>query len=113
MTMLTDSALAAASSSDAAAGVFWGVVAGGVQLVAVIRTVRLPAPVWSYGRWSKLAAVVAALWLTFNVGVLAVPVGAVAVIWHTRTLGRRSAVAPDVPDLPMAEGTAETRDGEQ
>ncbi len=101
----------ATATGDAAARAFWGVVAGGAQLVAVVRALRLPAPAWAYGRWSKVAAVLAALWLTVTIGVLAVPVGAVVVLWHTRTLGRRCTAASDVPDLAMAEGTAETQDG--
>lgn len=98
------------TNPDMAASVFWVVVAGAVELVAVIRTVRLPAPAWSYGRWSKAAAIVAAGWLVARLGVVSVPVGAVAVIWHTRTLARRATALQAAPDLPMAAGRDETEE---
>lgn len=113
MTILTHSALVAAANGDAVTRAFWDVIAGGAELVAIIRAVRLPASAWAYGRWSKVAAVVVAGWFTITLGALAVPVGAATVIWHTRTLARKMAAPPEVPDLPMADGAAETAEAEQ
>lgn len=108
MSMWINAAVVAVAGGDPASRAFWDVVAGAVELVAIIRVVRLPAPVWLYGRWSKAAAIVVCGWLTFSLGTLVVPLGAAAVIWHTRTLVRRAGPAPEPADLPMAEGRAET-----
>lgn len=110
--MSNTTTIVGATHPDLAASLFWVVVAGAVELVAIIRTVRLPAPAWSYGRWSKAAAIVVAGWLVVRLGALGLPVGAVAVIWHTRTLARRMTAQPTVPDLPMAEGRSNAEEGE-
>lgn len=105
--VMTQTMLATAGGQGAATLFLWGVVAGAVQLVAVVRVLRLPARWWPHGRWSKTAAVVIALWLSVKLGSLALPVGAAGVIWHTRAVARRVPRQDVVPDLPMAEGMAE------
>lgn len=102
--------MASAGDSTAVTKAFWDLIAGAVQLAAIIRTIRVPASRWTYRRWSKWAAVGLAGWMTFTVGAIALPVGAIAVIWHTRTIARRTDPPPTVPDLPFAEGSSATGD---
>lgn len=107
MSVIQTAVISGVAQSDAAARAFWAVVAGGIELVAMVRVVRLPAPMWAYGRWSKTAAVIIAGWFTLTLGVLAVPVGAVAVIWHTRTLALKAKNERPPTELPFAEGVNE------
>lgn len=109
MTALTEAITLAATSGGGAtvAKVAWDVVAGAVELLAIIRTIRVPAHAWTYKRWSKAAAIALAGWGTITIGVLALPIGALAVIWHTRTLARALIATPAVPDLPYAQGDPE------
>lgn len=87
----------------------WIVVAGLVSLVAVIRVLRQPAEAWRRRNWSKLAWVLAILYLAPIVGGWPVPVGAIAAIWRTRN--RRSATTLGIhqvegnPDWPLPWGT--------
>lgn len=91
-------------SNELAVWMMWYLIAGIVQLVAIVRTIRLPAPLWTYRKWSKIAAVIIAAWFVWTIGVIAVPLGAIAVIWHTRTVARRAAAQLEPPELPFAEG---------
>jgi hypothetical protein len=90
----------------------WDIVAGLIELVAVIRVVRVPASWWTYRRWSKFAAVGLALLGAITARGIDLPLGAAVVIWHTYELARRRASQPLSPDVPYAQGAPDVRDGE-
>lgn len=98
-------ALAATSGGVTDIQVLWDLAAGAMIAIAVVRAVKIPAPRWTHRLWSKTAAIVVAVWGSLAAGGLLLPVGAVAVIWHTRSVARSPTDTPTVPDLPFAEGT--------
>ena len=58
----------------------WNAVAGVVMLVAVIRVVTVAAEAWPRQRWSKAGWIVAALWVSWYLGGLLLPVGAIVAL---------------------------------
>lgn len=114
LTAAVIAASSGAAASQAYARVFWECVSGLIELIAIIRAISVSALAWEYRGWSKLAAVIISAWITLHLGILTVPVGAIAVIWHTRTISRRyktkSETPPQVPDLPYAESNHDQGD---
>jgi hypothetical protein len=89
-----------ATASSAAGYLVRVVLSGLVGLVAVIRILRQSAEYWSHRNWSKLAWVLAILYMAPHLGGYPIPVGATAAIWRTR----RSPTGPQVPgQVPMAD----------
>jgi hypothetical protein len=97
-----DPATIAAVATPVAASYFgWMVLTGLIVLVAVIRVIHRPAEAWPHRNWSKVAWVLAVLYVTVPLGGFPIPIGAVAAVWHTR---RRP--QPSFPyQLPTAEGS--------
>jgi hypothetical protein len=73
-----------------------------VDLVAVVRVVRLPRDRFRHGGWSKAGWVVVALGFTWTVGNLSVPIGALLALRRTRR--PRSGPGQPGPSVPFAEG---------
>ena len=82
----------------------WILLSGLVGLVAVIRVLRQPAAKWKHPNWSRLAWVVAILYVAPILGGYPIPVAAIAAIWSTR----RPRPEPAPPgQLPLTEGSAD------
>ena len=87
------------------------VISLAVVFVAIVRIVTTDAELWTHGRLSKTAWIVACLWLIIGNRSGALPVGAIAAIWHTWKLNRSR--PGDSLDVPFAEGTPETPNTEE
>jgi hypothetical protein len=88
-----------AASPISAGHLGWGLIAGTVGLIAIIRILRRPTADWSHGVWSKVAWILVVLYVTVPLAGYALPLGAGAAIWRTRrpkTTGQ--------PQLPFADG---------
>jgi hypothetical protein len=82
----------------------WILLSGLVGLVAVIRVLRQPAAKWKHPTWSRLAWVVAILYVAPILGGYPIPVGAITAIWSTR----RPRPEPASPgQLPLTQGSAD------
>jgi hypothetical protein len=78
-------------------------LAGVLMLCAVARLIRAPREWFSWGRASKALWSLVSLWLTWHLGETILPAGAMAALWHLRSLSQRH--ADDQPrDLPFATG---------
>ncbi|MDQ6615489.1 MAG: hypothetical protein M3083_12275 [Actinomycetota bacterium] len=92
------------AATHGASHLAWVLATGLVALLAVIRVLRQPAGHWKYRNWSKLAWVIAILYLAPALGGYAIPIAAMAAIARTRTqpglLSTRS-------QLPEGEGTSD------
>ncbi len=104
--MITATVLTAASGTESAASAFFDLIATAVIFVALIRILGTPSHLWSHGRLSKAAWVIASVWFTPYLGWLVLPVGAAAAIWKTHTI--HAAEQPEPIDIPFAEGTVQT-----
>ena len=108
MPALIHAAQTAATTPTAVLGVELENLAGGViDIIAAIRAVRIPADQWNHGRWSKTAAVLAALFVGFHIGLVFLPLGAAAVWAQTTKLARKPDPRPVPSPLPLADGEAE------
>jgi hypothetical protein len=87
-------------ASRLALDVVWSLLTFGVWAVAVARIVWRSSVTWPHGRWSKVAWILLATFLWWNIGPLGVPFGAVAVIYRTRLPKPEPAADP----IPLAEG---------
>ena len=67
----------------------WAVIA-----VAVVRMVRVDRTQLGHGRWSKAAWILAAGLIVWNVGPVAVPLGALEALARTRRARHRGAAGP-------------------
>jgi len=85
----------------------WDFLAGSVIFCATWRLIRTPRECFSYGLLSKTGWLVASLWFTWHLGLVALPVGACATLWHLHKLARRGAAAEDIP---FAEGVPVDRE---
>jgi hypothetical protein len=74
-----------------------------VDLVAVVRVVRLPRDRFRHGGWSKAGWVVLALGFTWTLGTLPVPVGALLALRRTRR-SKPGAGRTGPANIPFAEG---------
>jgi hypothetical protein len=88
-----------ATVPNAADYLAWVLVFGIVVLVAAIRVLRRPAAEWPHGMWSKIAWIVAILYIVVPLSGYPIPLGAVAAIWRTR---RPPTARP--AELPYADG---------
>jgi hypothetical protein len=79
---------------------------------AAVRVIRAPRQWFSFGIASKLAWLLASLWFTIEVSDVVVPLGALVVLWHLRSLSRRQAGGQPA-DLPFAAGSPMTKDGDR
>jgi hypothetical protein len=91
-----------ATTSTTVGYIGWVMMASLVELVAVIRVTQQPAENWSHRNWSKLAWVLAILYLAPTLAGYPIPVGAIAAIWRTR---RRPTGPPATGQAPIAEGS--------
>ena len=108
MPALIHAAQTATATPSAVLGAELENLAGGViEIIAAIRAVRVPADRWNHGRWSKTAAVLAALFVGFHLGLVFLPLGAAAVWAHTTKLARQPSPHPTPPPLPLADGEPE------
>ncbi|MHB1533205.1 MAG: hypothetical protein ACYC1D_01065 [Acidimicrobiales bacterium] len=78
------------------------VLAGLVEIAAVISIVRVPSLYWPHRMWSKLGWICVALWFTIHLWLVALPAGAAIAIWQARRAARFNLPGP--PDLPFADG---------
>jgi hypothetical protein len=93
-----------AGDNDAIGLLFLDGLAGVLMLYALARLIRAPREWFSYGRVSKALWSLVSLWLTWHLGETILPAGAMAALWHLRSLSQRH--AGDEPrDLPFATGT--------
>lgn len=98
--------LALATVSGAAGYLFWLMLVGICELVAVVRVLRHPVENWPHRHWSTLGWVLASLCLAPALGGYPIPVGAIATIWRTV---RRPAGPTTYYGIPMHEGSPEFR----
>ncbi len=91
-----------ATTPDPLGHLAWAVIAGAVIIVAVARAIRLPGAAWKHGDWSKVAWILAALFITWSPGGLIIPIGAIAAMHQTRR-----PKAPVEGEVPYAEGQRE------
>jgi hypothetical protein len=90
-----------ATTTSAATYLGWVFLSGVVGLVAVIRVLRQPADRWRHRSWSKVAWVLAILYIAPPLAGYPIPVGAIAAIWRTGGSNNSSTQ----PGLPRAEGS--------
>jgi hypothetical protein len=74
-----------------------------VMFWAAGRVTRAPRQWFPFGRASKVTWVIASLWFTLPTGYVVLPAGALAALWHLRSLRRRYTAAQP-GDLPFAPG---------
>jgi hypothetical protein len=96
-------AVSTVTNNDAFGLLVWNGIASMVILFAVLRLVRSPRELFSYGLVSKTAWVITIVWLSWHSGPALVPIGAFASFWHLHRLARnRDGGAPGYP--PFAAG---------
>jgi hypothetical protein len=98
----------AASGAQSAVALFFDLIATVVIFVALVRILATPNQRWAHGWLSKLAWIIATVWFTPYLGLLVLPVGALAAIWKTHDL--RSKPGPDPLQVPFAEGNPVTEE---
>jgi hypothetical protein len=84
------------------------VLVGIIMLYAAARLLHAPRSWFARGRLSKALWLFLSFWLTWRVGNIVLPVGAVVSLRHLRGLSRRHLVEQP-PDLPFAAGTRVTQ----
>ena len=99
------SILAATTLSTLIGRLLWNLAASVVMIIAVIRVFAVAAAAWPRKHWSKAAWIAAALWVTWHLGGLVVPVGAIAAIVQARAAVQRAETPPPIPALPLAPST--------
>jgi hypothetical protein len=97
--------LAAAPDANLVGLLMWNAIVGVIVLVAVVRVVAVPTASWPRRRWSKAGWIIAALWISWHVGGLVLPIVAVAGLAHARTLAERDQAPPPMPDLLFPAST--------
>jgi hypothetical protein len=94
------SVVAAVADGRIVAWLLFGVAALTVDVAAARRLWRAGVERFRFGRWSKAGWLVATFGITWHLGVLDLPVG--ALLAFSRTWTQRA--APDPGQVPFAEG---------
>ncbi len=86
----------------------WNAAVCVAAIVALVRILRLPAARWAHRYWSKAAWIAAVVWGNWKLGLVVIPVGTIAAIWHTRTIAKAPYDdRPPVPDIPAAKSNVD------